>query len=316
MASPVLLTAFNRPEETRRVLNAIRRYAPTQLYVAIDGPRSDLTVDANRCAEVVRLLDRVDWDCRVKRLIRTENLGCRRAMEGAIDWFFESVPEGIILEDDCLPSPGFFRFCDELLARYRDDDRVAMVCGTNVLGEWRPNESSYFFGPGAVWGWASWSRAWGCSADHLVGLGSPHARAIAERTLGLGRWRKLEPLLLAVESGELDTWDYPWAFAVAAQGQLAALPAVNLVSNIGFGPDATHTTSQGGVLDEIGIRNLEDPLNHPAEVVLDREFDVRWQAIEAPSRLARIEARLPPPARSLVQSLRRPRATWNVRLPR
>lgn len=304
MTSPVLLTAFNRPGETGRVLDAIRSYAPRQLFVAVDGPRSERPGEAARRAEVVRVLDNVDWDCRVERLIRTENLGCRRAMEGAVDWFFDAVREGIILEDDCLPSPDFFRFCDELLERYRDDDRVAMVSGTNVLGEWRPSDASYLFGQGSIWGWASWRRAWRRSADHLVGLSSPQACARAERTLGRSRWRQLKPALLSVSAGTLDTWDYPWVFALAARGQMSAVPAVNLVTNIGFGPEATHTTSQGGAYDQLEILKLEDPLRHPDRLVFDREFETRCQALEAPGRWARLGSRLPPTVRSAARSLR------------
>lgn len=306
MTSPVLLTAFNRPRETRLVIDAIRRYAPSHMYIAVDGPRSNRPHDASRCAEVVRILERVDWDCQVERLIRAENLGCRRSMAGAVDWFFESVPEGIILEDDCVPSADFFCFADELLERYRDDDRVAMVSGTNVLREWRPTDASYFFGQGAVWGWASWRRAWGHSSQHLAGLASRTACATARRTLGSARWRQLKPKLRAVASGELDTWDYPWVFEFAARGQVAAIPAVNLVSNIGFGPEATHTTSTDGSLARLETLRLEDPLRHPEGVVVDREFDARWQALEvaAAGRGARLGRRLPPPVRSVLRWLR------------
>lgn len=281
MKSPVLLMAFNRVEELSRVLHAIRRYEPAQLYLAVDGPRSDRPSEVVRHAKVVRMLDHIDWDCEVKRLIRDENLGCRRAVEGAIDWFFNSVPEGIILEDDCVPSPDFFRFCEALLDRYRDDERVAMVSGTNVLGEWRANDASYFFGYGAVWGWASWSRAWRNSAEHLAAFRTAEACANAAQTVGEGRWRRLETSMHAVAMGELDTWDYPWVFALAARSQLAALPAVNLVSNIGFGRGATHTTTEGGALGGLRVLPLEDPMRHPARVYFDREFDVRWQALEA-----------------------------------
>jgi hypothetical protein len=282
MTAPVLLTAFNRPVETARVLDAIRGYAPTQLFLAVDGPRAGVPGETESCAEVVRVLEGVDWTCEVERLVRNENLGCRRAMEGAIDWFFEHVPEGIILEDDCLPSPDFFRLCDVLLDTYRDDQAVGMICGTNVLGEWRPSGASYFFGVGAVWGWASWRRAWGRAADHLVALGSPDACATAERLLGSARWRTLHTRLRAVARGELDTWDYPWVFALAARGQLAVLPAVNLVTNIGFGPGATHTVAEGGALDGLAVLELEDPIRPADQVVFDREFDARWQALEAP----------------------------------
>jgi hypothetical protein len=309
MTSPVLITAFNRPDETRRVLDAIRRYAPTELYITVDGARPDRPGEAAKCAQVVDVLDQVDWDCRVERLVRTENLGCRRAMDGAIDWFFGSVPQGIILEDDCVPSPDFFRFCDELLERFQDDDRVGMVSGTNVLGAWRPTPASYFFGFGAVWGWASWRRAWGRAADHVAGIDSRQARANAERTLGQSRWRMLEPGVRAVAAGTLDTWDYPWVFSLAAHGQVAALPAVNLVSNIGFGLTATHTTVGGGALDQIAVSRLEDPLLHADRIDFDREFDARWQALERTrsSRLARVRGRLPSKVRSIPRSLRRVR---------
>jgi hypothetical protein len=203
-------------------------------------------------------------------------------MESAIDWFFERVPEGVVLEDDCLPSPDFFRLSDELLDRYRDDEGVGMVCGTNVLGEWRPSGASYFFGVGAVWGWASWRRAWGSGAEHLAAFESRDARANAEQLLGPKRWRTLEARVRAVASGALDTWDYPWVFALAARRQMAALPAVNLVSNIGFGPDATHTVAKGGALDGLAVLQLEDPIRHPDQVAFDEEFDARWQALEAP----------------------------------
>lgn len=309
MTAPVLLTVFNRPTETRQVLDAVRRYAPSELYIAVDGPRPDRPQDESLRNEVISVLDGVDWDCRVERLIRSENVGCRRSMDTAIDWFFDAVEGGIILEDDCVPSPDFFRFCDELLERYRDDERVAMISGANVLQEWRPTDASYFFGYGAVWGWASWRRAWGRSSQHLDGLRSREARDRAERTLGSSRWRRLERSAEAIASGTLDTWDYAWVFAFAARGQLAALPAVNLVSNIGFGPEATHTTAVDSALARLATPSLETPLRHPTAVVRDREFDARWEALDAPAfgRWGQLGRWLPARVRSRLHSLWRSR---------
>jgi hypothetical protein len=183
VSKSVLLTGFNRPDAIARVLDAVRRYRPATLFVAMDGPRIDRPGEAERCAAARGAVAAVDWPCEVEYLLRNENLGCRRAMAEAIDWFFDHVEDGIIIEDDCLPSPGFFPFVESLLDRYRDDERVAMISGTNVLRKWRPRGESYFFGSyGAVWGWATWRRAWQHADTRLAGLESPSLVAAARRS--------------------------------------------------------------------------------------------------------------------------------------
>ena len=132
LKSPVLFLVFNRPDTTRRVLEAIRQAQPSQLFIAADGPREGKSGEAEKCADVRRIVNEgIDWDCEVKTLFRDKNLGCKVAVSRAIDWFFEHVEEGIILEDDCLPHPTFFRFCEELLNKYRDDERIGQISGDN-----------------------------------------------------------------------------------------------------------------------------------------------------------------------------------------
>ena len=121
---------FNRPDTTKQVFETIRKARPAQLFVAADGPRENRPDEAEKCAEVRRIVDNgIDWDCKVHRLYRDKNLGCKIACSSAIDWFFEHVDEGIILEDDTLPHPTFFQFCEELLKRYRDDERIMLISG-------------------------------------------------------------------------------------------------------------------------------------------------------------------------------------------
>jgi hypothetical protein len=301
---PVLLTGFNRPDVTARTFDALRAYRPAELFVALDGPRPEHPRDPESCAAVREIVGRVDWDCHAEYLIRDENLGCRRAMTGAIDWFFDAVEEGVIVEDDCLPSASFFSFCDTLLDRYRDDERVWMVSGTNGLGSWRPGDASYFFCTyGSVWGWATWRRAWSQADIELSGLASSERVAAARRSWGESRWAVMEPQLQGVASGEIDTWDYGWAFSYASRGGLAATPAENLVANIGFGAGATHTTPARHRLSALRLGRLDKPLRHPTAVAADAEYDRRFLAVDRLPRHLRARALI---GRALPGAIRTP----------
>jgi len=165
VTSPILYLAFNRIDSVKRTFPEICKAKPAQLFIGCDGPR---TGEEQEKTDEVRkyILDNIDWDCDVKTLFRDDNIGCKYAVAGAIDWFFSHVEEGIILEDDCLPDPTFFRFCDEMLERYRDDDKVMNIGGSNILGEFQVTNnlemddnylfSTHFF----CWGWATWKDSW------------------------------------------------------------------------------------------------------------------------------------------------------------
>lgn len=239
---PILFLVFNRPDTTARVMEAIRTARPQRLYVAADGPRDGKADEAKRCAEVRRLATRVVWPCKVRTLFRERNLGCRHAVSSAITWFFEQEPEGIILEDDCLPSQSFFPYCAELLRRYRDDERIMCITGCNFQQDMKRYPYSYYFSKyNHVWGWATWRRSWRYYDDTMKSY-PEYVDYNCFKSLSCSRgfsnyWRGEFD---TVYHRTLDTWDYVWTFSCWANSGLTCTPRVNLVSNIGFGPDATH----------------------------------------------------------------------------
>lgn len=276
MSAAVLFLVFNRPDVTARVFEAIRRAKPARLYVAADGPRAGNAGDAERCGEVRDIASRVDWPCEARRLFRESNLGCKRAVSSALEWFFGQEAEGIVLEDDCLPDPSFFGFCQALLERYRDDARVWQISGTAFLEEEldAARGHSYFFSRyGPVWGWASWRRAWRHADPDLSRWpemrAEPNLRSAYPDRAERAARRKLGERLFR---GEIDTWDYQWGMVKNYHGGLSAIPGRNLVVNIGFGEGATHTRA-AHPLAARRSRALEFPLRHPPFVLADCAHD-------------------------------------------
>lgn len=242
MNKPILLLLFNRPDTTEKVFEAIARVKPAHLFVAADGPRPEKEGELEKCLAARDVVNRVDWDCDVKTLFRDENLGCKQAVSSAIDWFFEQVEEGIILEDDCLPSESFFSFCDELLDRYRDDSRVMMISGNNFQDGFRRGHDSYYFSRiFHIWGWATWRRAWNLYDKEMRGFSESDGLQIEalfqDRNIALW-WMYL---FLQVHCGVLNSWAYPWVYSCLVNNGLSIVPQKNLVTNIGFGLEGTHT---------------------------------------------------------------------------
>jgi len=274
LETPILFLTYNRPGLTRQVLASIREAHPKQLFIAADGPKPGKTGDREQCQAVRNVLrDGIDWDCEVNTLLRDANLGCKMAVSTAITWFFDHVEEGIILEDDTLPRQSFFRFCEELLDEYRNTPEVLHISGDNFQrGRKRGSASYYFSIYNHIWGWATWRRAWRLYdveiKSFLAFKGNSEAHSMfgcfAERDYWLH-------LLQMVNEGQVDTWDLQWTFAVWLNRGLCVLPNVNLVSNIGFGGDATHTCSQPWLSrlpsTEIGR------LTHPRRIVQHRKAD-------------------------------------------
>lgn len=311
--TPVLFMIFNRLETTKQVLAAIRQAKPARLYIAADGPRPQRPGEEQK-VQAVRdyVLSHVDWDCRIKTLFRDQNLGCGHAVDTAIDWFFAQVPEGIILEDDCVPHPSFFRYAGELLVRYRDDERVMVIAAQHFHGTAHTPLHSYFFSRyGDVWGWASWRRAWQYydrhislwpalrDTDWLLAIGGG-SKAFQQY------WTKIFD---TVHRGRVDIWDYQWTFSCWAQSGLAVLPARNLVTNVGFGEDATHTKDNVWPLANLPLEALEFPLSHPLTMIRDSAAD-EWTdrhvfCIKPTPPLYKRAARRIPGARQLAATLRK-----------
>ena len=277
MKTPVLLIAFNRPAQTRRVIDAIVSSGATNVFVAIDGPRDTHREDAEKTAEVRGLIDNSPWPGTITTLYRPKNLGCREGVSGAISWFFEHVDEGIILEDDCLPNPTFFGYAEELLEHYRDDPRVGMISGSTFFPLPKESAHSYTFSRYPhIWGWATWKRAWDYYDKQLSGWGQPDSLdtliAVSGASPNFVRfWKRL---LDGVKRGEVDTWDYIWSYSFWRAGFLSVSPGVNLIENTGFSSDATHTRGKPLVRAfRPKASELTLPLTHPGLVETNERLE-------------------------------------------
>ena len=270
LETPVLFITFRRPDTTKKVFEKIKQAQPKRLYMAQNIPNSDNTEDIKKWNDVRAIIENIDWDCDVQRLYREQYLDAKTSISTAIDWFFKNEEEGIILEDDCLPHPTFFRFCEEMLEIYRDDERIAMISGDNFqFGRKRTEYSYYFSRYTHIWGWASWRRAW---KNYDVDMKLwPEIRdgGWLEDLLGdkksVRYWRKI---FENVYQGKIDTWDYQWTFSCWIQNALTILPNVNLVSNIGFGSEAVHTTIKNKSA-KMETEPMTFPVSHPEYVLCD-----------------------------------------------
>ena len=268
LTTPVAFIIFNRPDTTERVFAEIARARPPKLLVVGDGPRANREGEAEKVAAARAIIERVDWPCEVLTNYSEANLGCKVRVSSGLDWVFEQVEEAIILEDDCLPHPTFFRFCEEMLDRYRDDERIAMISGDNFLAESIGIRESYYFSRYLhIWGWASWRRAW---KNYDVKIANwPIIKSTGFLDSGFVRsgeryfWGAAFD---AVHKGAIDTWDYQWIFSAWAQNQLSIMPNVNLISNIGFGADATHTFGDS-IYSNMKTSSLIFPINHPVVIL-------------------------------------------------
>jgi hypothetical protein len=271
---PVLLITFNRPEHTRRVLDALRLLQPQTLYVAADGPRHGNREDGIRCAAVRGVVsEQIDWPCQIRTLFSPVNLGCRKGVEQAMDWFFSEVEEGVILEDDVLPTQDFFWYCEELLARYRFDQRVGSISGNSFLPDAaNPPDSYYFSDYTHSWGWATWRRAWSCYDKDMVDWVRLRDQGWLELIVGKQAAAYWIPLIDQVFQGVVDTWDLIWLYSCWKSGFLTCVCSVELVENIGFGIEATHTIDEATPLRP--AEALIRPLSHPMVMQPRRDFDV------------------------------------------
>jgi hypothetical protein len=272
--TPVALLIFNRPDTTTRVFDAIAKARPSKLLVVADGPRSDRLGEEEKCRQTRAIIDKVDWECEVITNYAPHNLGCKLRVASGIDWIFEQVEEAIILEDDCLPEQSFFRFCDEMLDRYRLNERVSMVSGGNLqFGQQRGDASYYFSRYTHIWGWATWRRAWR-HYDRDITLWPEFRNEgwLDQLFSTQGERTYWQNSFQWVYEGKLDTWDCSWTFAALTHGMLQIVPNVNLISNIGFGPEATHTHTIG-IHANMPTQPMQFPIRHPKFVLVNKEAD-------------------------------------------
>ncbi len=291
--TPVLFISFNRMEPVQRVFEQIRRLKPEKLFLASDGPRSDCFDYDKRAIDLVRSYQdaQIDWNCEVHRLYRENNLGCKNAVSSAISWVFEQTETSIILEDDCLPDFSFFKFCEELLERYKDHSEIKTIAGINLVASELKisSQHSYFFSKTPqIWGWATWKRVWREYDFEMKHW--PENRELLRKTLNMPQ--KLFEFYTDgfddVKFGGLDTWDSQLVYSIWVKNGLTIQPSSNLVRNIGFGKDATHTKNENIFLANLKTNPLVFPLIHPLGVKRDTEMEGLFARIMFPTLCKRI----------------------------
>ncbi len=274
LETPILFLVFNRPDTTRVVFDQIKKAKPTYLYVAADGPRSSVNGEAEKCEQTRNIIKEINWPCAVKTLFRNENLGCGPAVSSAITWFFEEVPEGIILEDDCYPDLSFFCYCEELLERYRDTDQVMLIGGNNFQdGQIRGSGSYYFTHYPEIWGWASWRRAWKNYDFNMTDLEATFKTEKLENsfTTSVEKNYWLQKFSQA-KNGKTNTWDYQLMYSILKNNGFAISPQVNLVKNIGIENNPTHHSLADSKKD-LKTNVLTFPLAHPEKMMVNKAAD-------------------------------------------
>jgi hypothetical protein len=288
LETPIAFVLFRRPDQTKLVFDQIRTVRPKRLFLIADGPRA--AGEAADCEAARAVVEDVDWPCQVTRDFAAENLGLKRRLPSGLDGVFAQVDRAIVLEDDCLPHESFFRFCDELLDRYADQDRVMHVAGSQLLREPPQPSASYHFSRYAhIWGWATWRRAW---RQFDVELRGWHELGRDERETCLREmfdheserryWRYVWD-----RSREIDNWDAQWSYALLARQGLAANPNRNLIANVGFGTDATNALEDPLGIAARPLEGIRFPLDHPGWVEADAAADAaasRFFRRAAPAR--------------------------------
>jgi len=281
LTTPVAFIIFNRPDTTERVFAEIARARPPKLLIVGDGPRTSREGEAAKVAATRAIINRVDWPCEVLTNFSEVNLGCKVRVSSGLDWVFEQVPEAIILEDDCLPHPTFFRFCQELLERYRNDDRFALVCGTS-LSKSQPTTDGYYFSRYPhIWGWASWRRVWKKYDVQMTELDSLIANTnFKESFQNKNEYMHWVKCFLSTRDGKIDTWDAQVLYMTFTHALLSIYPAANLISNIGFGEDATHTTSNNSSVANLKTYSFNIPTIHPKFIFPNHQAELDRKIIE------------------------------------
>ncbi|MGB5969406.1 MAG: glycosyltransferase family 2 protein [Spirulinaceae cyanobacterium] len=281
LTTPVVFIIFNRSDTTKKVFEVLRQVKPPKLFVIADGARNNRAGEAEKCAATRAVIEGIDWDCQVLKNYSEVNLGCKKRVATGLEWVFNHVEEAIILEDDCLPDPSFFRFCQECLEQYRNDKRMMMICGTNILEKWQTEIQSYYFSYYSnCWGWATWKRAWDYyDADMKLWQESQVRDRVKDVLCNNQQYSTLEITFAKVYSNQISTsWAIPWFFTRLSQSGLAITPSVNLISNIGFTPEGTNTKTSSDSRANLPLESLTFPLKEPLCVAVDREHDrIRYQ---------------------------------------
>lgn len=274
MKSPVLFVVFNRPEVTKLAFERIRQVRPPKLYIAADGPRINRPDDIVKCEKTRSIAACVDWPCEVHKLFQDKNLGCGKGVSTAISWFFEHEEEGIIIEDDIVPHIDFFSYCDEMLEKYRNDERIQLIAGRNHFYHGYQSDVSYYMSSYfAIWGWATWRRVWDTYEFETQKLDKKQYLDKLSKRISRPSYKFYKTIFYYMYNHKIDTWDYQLYFNQIINDRYSIIPYVNMTENIGLGiEDSTHT------LDKDDLKSNHKaispyPIIHPDEIKTDLEAD-------------------------------------------
>lgn len=273
--TPIVLVVFNRPDHTEVVFRRVAEMRPARLLIIADGPRADRAGESAICERVRTITTQVDWPCEVLTNFSATNMGCRKRLISGLNWVFDQVEEAIILEDDILPDHSFFRFCEEMLLRFRHDSRISMVTGFNIVQDHYSMEWSYFYSQLThIWGWATWRRSWVRYDEHLTNWPAIKATGMMRELFSRPEQRRFWTSVFDQMhgGGGPDTWDFQWVYTNLINRGLAITPRTNLIKNIGFGPGATHT-HRAEDAPAVVAGTMSFPLLHPPAMIPLRELD-------------------------------------------
>ncbi len=284
LTTPVLFLIFKRPETTKRVFNEIRKVRPKKLFVSADGPRKNVKKETKLCQQTREIINKVDWDCKVYKKYNDKNLGCKITISSAINWFFKNVKAGIILEDDCLPNQSFFWFCQELLKKYSNDQRIMQISGNNFLFGKKTGKASYYFSKlNDIWGWATWRRAWKQYDINMKNFPDFKRKKIIFNYFDnkmIANWLMsyLEEAYKSVGTNR-GIWSSAWSYAICLQKGLTIVPNVNLVQNIGIGGKATHAGPSFSLYSNVETHEIKKII-HPKFIRTSKKADeLRFKVI-------------------------------------
>lgn len=273
--TPLLLLVFNRLETTKKVFEQIQKAKPSRLYIASDGARKHIKNEDLKVNEIREyILENIDWDCDIKTKFHDHNLGCKYSVSSSISWFFKHEPKGIILEDDCFPSASFFDFCQKMLETYEDDKRIWHITGSNFHNGLSFGDGSYYFSNYSyVWGWATWADRWQNYDVEMSKYQELKKNGLLNQLFDKKEFRFWLPIYEGTSKGEIDTWDYQWTFTILMNNGLSIIPNNNMISNIGFGNDATHTFNKKSKFSNISLDPSSNNLIHPSCIIRHKEAD-------------------------------------------
>lgn len=275
MKTPIALFIYNRPTNLKRIAKIIRSVNPSKLYVIADGPKD--SEDKKRVDEARNILESsINWDCRVNKNYASKNLGLKERFSSGIDWVFTHEDRVIFLEDDCIPDPSFFPYCEELLTKYENNDRVATISGNNFQYGQLPINTSYYFSKYAhVWGWATWKRVWDQYDKDINSWNQLRETSwlkLATKSFVVSKFWTY--IFDALQNNQINTWDYQLTYLCLENNMVNIIPAVNLVSNVGYGQEATNTKRRSKAIG-IPVGQMSFPLVHPKKISINHTADHR-----------------------------------------